>query len=526
MRRCIGIDFGTTNTIISFRDGKGKLKKMGGKSIPSAIYFKSKKSYVVGQEALDQAEQGNKEALITGFKANIKGERYVITAENGETVRLKPAVVSRYFLNKILTDHIQKRFLKIFGDGELTAEDRVVITVPVKFNPEEKQAIKKAATEAYYPNVRLAFEPTAAAIASSVDVQDPVITVYDFGGGTFDVSIIQKNAQGVFEPVEQGGDKKLGGNALSRKIMEKILVAALEEEGIAFPADEEEFDEEEYGMSEVEFRRSFSAIMDTAEEIKIVFSEHEESEEELFRYQIYYNDTWQDFELAVSRQQFEECIKTLVMETVQITREVVDRAMREQNVAIHTIIMAGGSSQLPLAQRLLRQEFQKDGIEIAINDDVFDLISKGALELAEQENSIAIQEKTEVQLGIAEQTGLGTLNFETIIDCNQSLPVAGQKEYRITEKMLKVGQLHIKCYERDVKAYPKANRIPEDIGNGINFIEEYAIDIKPELRPDRIQVRFSIEEDGTLTLGWEVYDVSGGVLEHADNRIQVDSDLE
>lgn len=527
MKRCIGIDFGTTNTIISFRDTKGKLKKMGGKSIPSAIYFESKKVFYIGSEALQKAKIGCREALVTGFKANIKGERYRITAENGDIIRLKPMVISKYFLNKILTDNIQKRFLKIFGDGELTEQDRVVITVPVKFNPEEKQAIKKAASEAYYPNVKIAFEPTAAAIASSKDCQDSIITVYDFGGGTFDVSIIKKDKNGTFLPLEQGGDKQLGGNAISKAIAEHILLKEVASIGIEIPIEEEEFDEEDYGMSYVEYQRNIAIIMETAEEVKKVFSVADEDDIQKFPFIIYYDNKEQMIDLSIERKQFEACIYPLVKRTVDITRQVVDRAVQKYDVEIHSIIMAGGSSQLLLAQRLLKEEFQKDSITVCLNEDVFDLISIGALELAEQENMIAIEEKTGSQFGVAERIALGTLLFETLIDKDEKLPVTGEKEYDITEDMLRIGELQIQCYERDIKAFPKAKMIPNDIGKGINFIETYRIKLNANLKPEKIKVCFSIEKDGTLTLEWKLLDAKGNIIDQdKDNAISFSSDLE
>lgn len=155
-------------------------------------------------------------------------------------------------MNKLIRG-IEERLIKEFGpiDGYI---EKVVITVPAKFSSSEKEAIRKAAQNAGLKTAKLAAEPTAAAIAYQNDIgedesnQEKAVLVYDFGGGTFDVSVIQKE-NGKFKEIATNGDKDLGGNKLTACIAEEILNRINDDYGMEMPFDEEEFDEEICEMS-------------------------------------------------------------------------------------------------------------------------------------------------------------------------------------------------------------------------------------------------------------------------------------
>jgi len=143
MEKNIGIDFGTTNTVIYSRDMKGRLKKIGGKSIRSAIYFLSRDEYIIGEEALKAANCRNCQALVTDFKPRIT-EKIKIVPENGKPFQIKGEAIAKIFLNKILSDAIEIRFKKLFGTAEMTNADKTVITVPAKFDAEKKKQNQKS----------------------------------------------------------------------------------------------------------------------------------------------------------------------------------------------------------------------------------------------------------------------------------------------------------------------------------------------------------------------------------------------
>lgn len=524
MKRSIGIDFGTTNTVVTFRDSKGRLKKAGGKCIRSAVYFLSCNEFIIGDEAIKRGA-GNHTALVTNFKPEIKGEKYEIIAENGESFSKKPLAVARMFLNRVLTDYIEKRFLKWFGSAEMTEDDKTVITVPEKFNVEEKAAIKKAAEKAQFLNVSLSTEPSAAAIAYSDTCNDDVIAVYDFGGGTFDVSVIEKISEGEYNPIGNDGDKNLGGNKISSKIAADIVFEKLKEKGIDFNfnskelSGEEEYDPEDY---DIEDRLNYFYIKQTAEDVKISFSEN--SDEILdFGISVYNNGKMENIQFEVERSEFEECIRPLIKRTVDITRRVVDEVI-SKGAELKKIILAGGSSQIYLVYEMLKTEFEKDNIEIIINEDeVFDLISKGALIIAERKNALSIGSMTTTQFGIAEKTPIGKSKFQALIMENSKRPVDGKKHYIIDSNIIRAGEIKIECYEKDIKSYPNAKNISDD---GISFINSYTIPIETGLMPNSADVIFHIDQEGKLSLEATLLDNQNNVIKNLNKELRNNDDLE
>ena len=190
----IGIDLGTTTTIVSYTGKKlGKLKQLkydGEKLIPSVLYFKSKDEWDIGGTAVTEAEI-HPLAGVANFKSHLSDPeyRYEVTAENGDHFLLKPREAAKRFLQKIVRG-MEETLLKEFGAMGGTI-DRAVITVPAKFPMTAKNATKRAARDCGI-EVKLTKEPTAAAtdyLHSYTEFDKPgtAILVYDFGGGTFDV---------------------------------------------------------------------------------------------------------------------------------------------------------------------------------------------------------------------------------------------------------------------------------------------------------------------------------------------------
>lgn len=523
MVKNIGIDFGTTNTVIYSRDPKGNFKKMGGKNgVKSAIYFISRDEYVIGKEALEhENESEHSQALITDFKPNIM-EKFEIVAENGEKFRLKGEAIARLFLNKLLSDYIEVKFRKIFGTSEMTNADKTVITVPAKFDAEKKAKIKKAATNAMFANVGIAFEPTAAAIAASDnDVTDDIIAVYDFGGGTFDVSVIEKDSSDHYISIDEDGNSNLGGNLITDIIAEKIFIPALNESGIEIYSDidDMEFDDEN-SMSEDEYIYNIRTIKKYIETLKEYFSEYDEEYKGTVN--ILVNGEIENVDIEVTQADFENAIRDTVQETVDITRRVVDR-VKGKNKYVKKIIMAGGSSQLALAKELLEEEFEYDGIKIVLSDSVFDLIAKGALLIAEQQRLIKVEEKTTTQFGVGVRTGVGIKKFDMLIDVNKTLPVSGSKRFPIDSNILNVGEVEIPCYEKDMNNYP--NAITER-DKGISHINTYHISFDRKHNPSEIEVLFIIETDGTLNLSAKMFDENGKQIIDFNAEIMSDNELE
>ncbi len=523
MLKNIGIDFGTTNTVIYSRDLKGNFRKISGKGgIKSAIYFISRDEYVIGNEALEHEDESeHSQALITDFKPNIM-EKFEIVAENGEKFRLKGEAIARLFLNKLLSECIEVKFRKIFGTSEITSADKTVITVPAKFDAEKKSKIKKAAKNALFSNVGIAFEPTAAAIAASDnDVTDDIVAVYDFGGGTFDVSVIEKDSNDHYISIDEDGNSDLGGNLITDIIAEKIFIPELNKCGIEIYSDidDMEFDDEDT-MSEDEYIYNIRTIKKYIENLKEYFSDYDDAYKGIIN--ILVNGEIENIDIEITQADFENAIRDTVQETVDITRRVIDR-IKEKNKYVKKIIMAGGSSQLELAKKLLEEEFEYDGIEIILSESAFDLIAQGALLMAEQQRLIKVEEKTVTQFGVGVRTGVGIKKFDMLIDVNKTLPVSGSKRFSIDSNILNAGEVEIPCYEKDINNYP--NAITER-DKGITHINTYHIGFDRKHNPSEIEVVFVIETDGTLNLSAKMFDKSGKQITDFNAEIMSDNELE
>lgn len=522
MEKNIGIDFGTTNTVIYTRDSKGKLKKIGGKSIKSAIYFLSRDEYVIGEAALEHSDDAkHSQALITDFKPKIS-EKFSIISEDGDSFKLKGEVVSRLFLNKVLSDYVEIRFKKFFGYAEMDDTDKTVITVPAKFDVEKKSKIKKAATNAMFSNVGIAFEPTAAAIAAlDTDVDDDIIAVYDFGGGTFDVSVIEKGLDGHYSSVDEDGNPNLGGNRISEAIEDQIILPILNENGIEIYADIDDMEFDEDGtMTEDEYSYNIRSINSYINDLKEYFTDQDTDYSS--KINILQNGIETSIPIEISKSSFEEAIKPYVQKTVDITRHVINVA-RGKSKYVKKIIMAGGSSQLSIANKLLRKEFENDGIEVVLSDSVFDLIAKGALFMAEQEKLIRVEEKTTTQFGVGVRTGIGVKKFEKLIDVNIALPASGSKTFKIDNHISEHGMVEIPCFEKDVKNYPDSIT---ELDDGIMHINTYKIAIDKNLKPDELKVTFTIESDGTLNLSVQLFNAVGKEIKEFNADIKSDSEIE
>ena len=289
MGKEIGIDFGTTNTVVSYYNKKDRLRqlKYEGKSIiPSVIYFKSKEDILIGSAAKKKLQFLKNGAGVDNFKPQIgNSERVEIVTEDGETLRLRYREIAAYFLNQVIRG-VEEKLLREFGPDE-GCLDRAVVTVPAMFNDKERSATKRAVKEAGIQEVKLVAEPTAAAVAYEEDrnehTPNATVLVYDFGGGTFDVSIIQEN-HGQFKEIARGGRKDLGGNDLTEKIFNKMWQDFNKQYGLELPIEDDEFDEDYYHFSVDDYRKNKMELWEGANNLKEDLSEVDEAETTLKAY--------------------------------------------------------------------------------------------------------------------------------------------------------------------------------------------------------------------------------------------------
>lgn len=522
MGKEIGIDLGTTNTVVSYVNKKGRLRTLkyeGQDVIPSVVYFFSANEFIIGENARKRYAN-NPEAGVANFKTSMgEKEKFEIVAENGDVFRYKARKVASNFLNRIIAN-IETQLIKEFGPEEGCIGD-VVITVPAKFNDSEKGATKWAAKDAGFENVKLATEPTAAAIAHKQESgqEGKTILVYDFGGGTFDVSVIQEN-QKRFVEIATGGDKKLGGNKLTGILAEYFFKLIEDEYGVDLPYDEEEFDEDYCGISRIDYLLNRTAIVDEANRAK-----EELADEETYEGFVSLRLPGQkiaNWEYTMTREKLNGFIRADIERTVEITRDVVEEAREKGVETIDKIVLAGGSSKIALVKELMEKNFSSNTPVFA--DDISTLISRGAALLAMEELNDVTEPITNIQYGVAPSHGVSYRLFKTIIPENQKLPCSGKEYFRLN----KDGQdrIEIPYFERDIKNYPNAVRTDDE---GITEIDTIIISNLPKgLKKDEVKigVEFTIELDGTLGIRIDVMDGDGKDIRNLEVVCEKSSNLE
>ena len=526
MGKEIGIDFGTTNTVISYVNKNGRIRPLRydkSEIIPSVIYFRNPDEYFIGGTAKKLLAQ-NPAASMANFKTSIgDSQRHEITSDSGDKIFLRARDAAKLFLNKVVQG-IETKLVKEFG-ATVGCIDRAVITVPANFNSTEKGATKNAARSAGLENIKLAAEPTAAAVAyensRSEENPDEIILVYDFGGGTFDVSVIQK-IQGTFEEITTGGDKHLGGNLLTEKISEKILSAVNEKFGTDFPVNEDEFDEDIHKISAADYRLNLSEIWRTANLLKEDLSENDNAAE-------FFNVALPDgksetFEFAFNRDELENLIGDDINRTVEITLRTIQAAKEKGVEKIERIVLAGGSSNIPLVKKTLEERLQNQ--DIIFSDDVSTLISRGATILARRyaEMDTLTKPVTVAQMGITAAEGMEFEKFQLIIPEDEPLPCTKKRTFYLSRDNQR--RLEIDYYERDIKNYPAAKY---GYDKGVEQIDSLVIDnLPPNLKAAevKVEVTFTAQIDGSLDIGVELKNFDNEKISQRGVTFSKRSDLE
>ena len=515
MGKEIGIDFGTTTTEVSYIDANGHARAMkleaGKEVIPTVLFFKSEQEYLIGKKA-DMKSKIYPEACVKNFKLFFTDptKKYMVKAENGDEFVIKPLKAAQLFLNSLI-QIIQPKLLKEFGEVEGTI-DKAVITVPAQFDPEEKEAIKnaitKAASLAGFSDIRVAAEPTAAAVAyQEENCEDgETILVYDFGGGTFDVSVIQKEGE-VYKELSTDGDKRLGGNLLPDTLAEVIWSQCLDAVNKEYPFAEDEvnhYDEEEYELSWERLIRNRNQVFTAAEEMKISFLDEDETDSQI---PFYYDDTNDPklIDIEMTLDEFNEIIYDDIKKTVELTLRVLNNTLSKCQIGkIDQLVLAGGSSQIRLVQDMLNSKPELEELA-GIGGDSSTLIARGAAKLASVE--LKVEEKTRFEIGTRIIKGAQLDIFEPFIKEGETLPCSGKHRFYLT----RAGQseVTIEYYEKDVKNYPNAKKIDED---GINLVNQFTISGIPKQDNISVMVSFNIEVDGTPTITAEILDGNDNVV--------------
>nr|YP_010851654.1 Hsp70-type chaperone [Echinothamnion hystrix]WGH14494.1 Hsp70-type chaperone [Echinothamnion hystrix] len=481
MTKIIGIDLGTTNSVVAVMEG-GKptviSNKEGLRTTPSVVAYTKKQDKLVGNIAKRQAVMNPENTFYSvkrfigrKYEEVLKDMRqlsYTVNTDNQVNVKLNCPALDKSFAPEEISAQVLRKLVEDASTYLGQAVTQAVITVPAYFNDSQRQATKDAGQIAGLDVLRIINEPTAASLSYGLDKKNnETVLVFDLGGGTFDVSILEVG-DGVFEVLSTSGDTNLGGDDFDHQIVDWLVGEFKHDEGIDLSKD----------------RQALQRLTEAAEKAKMELSSLLQTDINLPF--ITSTDTGpKHLEKNITRVKFEElCVSLISRCQVPVDNALKDAQLNSQN--IDEVVLVGGSTRIPAIQKLVKDHIGKDPNQSVNPDEVVAIgaaVQAGVL--AGEVKDILLLDVTPLSLGVETLGGVMT----KIISRNTTVPTKKSEVFSTAVDNQPNVEIHVLQGERE---FTKDNK-------SLGTFRLDGIMSAPRGVP-QIEVTFDIDANGILSV--------------------------